>query len=198
MTKKYALIVLLSFALLDAEAAIVDIVCTDWRDVPLLTDRWSFDYDLQVLTLRDSVYEIGPPLSDLFRERSVWVSGLMDSESRFTIVENITNRTGVPLTGYMIALADTIITYNVIVQCSVQATGFPEIHQEGPHRVELAWSEPIPDGESFTIQFDVLSDTISHGRLLFNMDKVAIPEPATFALLGIGTLVLLRSRERLV
>jgi len=197
MNKKYALIVLLSFALsgADAEAAIVNLVCRDIRYDPWPEELWSFDYDSQVLTLTDFVYEIGIQPYIIHRERTVRVSGLMDSESTFTLVKNITNKTGVPLTGYEILLANTITTFNAIVEGSTQATGSPQIHQEGPLAVELAWLEPIPDGGSFLIQFDVFSSMIPSGGYSFGLNYTAIPEPATITLLGLGGLTLLRNRK---
>lgn len=171
-----------------AKGTIVEIVCTDEHG-PLPEDRWSFDYELQLLTITDLVHGI-------YQGRCIQVSGSTDSESRFTIVENVTNRTGVALTGYALLLDNSIITENVIVEGSVQATRFPEVHQTSSRRVEFVWPEAIPDRESFTIQFDVISRGMDPDRLLsLWLCRTAVPEPGTITLLGLCGLALLRTRR---
>ncbi|MCK4292681.1 MAG: PEP-CTERM sorting domain-containing protein [Planctomycetes bacterium] len=54
----------------------------------------------------------------------------------------------------------------------------------------------MPDGESFTIQFDVITRGADPDRpLALWIVKVAVPEPATIALLGSGGLVVLRNHR---
>lgn len=192
MIKKSACIlaVLVLTALLGttAMARILEIVCTDGHN-PLPSDLWSFDYDLQLLTITDLVHGI-------YQGRCIRVSGSTDSKSRFTIVENVTNRTGVALTGYALLLDNTIITENVIVEGSVQATRFPEVHQTSSRRVEFVWPEAIPDRESFTIQFDVISRGMDPDRpLALWLCRTAVPEPGTITILGLCGLALLRTRR---
>jgi len=123
MTKKGAVTVIVSVALLGsaAEAAVVELVCQDIRHDPLPADLWSFDYDSQVLTLLRSVHEINTEPYEWFSREYLRVDGFLDSESRFTIIENITNKTGVSLTRYAVIVGGSIISWHTIVLGSVLA-----------------------------------------------------------------------------
>ena len=104
-----------------ARATIVGIhECRDIRGVPLPSDHWSFDYDSQVLTIAVFVHDTGPGPSGLFPPLSVVVTGQQDTQSTLTIVENITNKTGVSFTGYELRLASPHSSYSEIVAGSFQ------------------------------------------------------------------------------
>ena len=194
MIRRFALITLVSSVLLGvvAEAALVHEITSVTRvdRTPIPDDLWGFDFDLQVLTLTDSVYEIGEPPYEIWRQRAVRVVGFADTGSQFTFVRHLTNLTGVPLTGFTANVSGTHVTFSSIVEGSAWATGFPEVYYDDGY-VELTWADPIPVGGTFTFQFDVYNSR----PLTFHVFDTAIPEPATVILLGLGGLTLMRSRR---
>ncbi len=167
--------------------------CRDGRGVPLPSGHWSFDYDSQLLQVAIFVDDVPGP-SDPYL-LSVVVTGRQDTQSSLTIVENITNRTGVALTGYKFYLAGTHLYYSEIVPGSIQVTGDPEVREEKHVRFELAWSEPIPPDGAFTIKFDVFNYQPTQGYWGFAMAQSPVPEPSTIALFSLGGLALLRRRS---
>ena len=179
-----------------ARATITDVGCSDLLDNPLPAEVWNFDYDLQVVTITVPIYDIGRP-SFPNPSNFVWVGGLQDSQSVLTVTENIINETGVPLTGYNLYLNNTVGTYSEIVVGTVQATGSPEVRWEDTHYIELVWSEPIPNGGGFTIQFDILNFYYGIGYR-FGLDQAVVPEPTTIAFWALGALVATRTTRRTV
>ncbi len=180
-----------------AEATITSIVCGDSVDDPYPAELWSFDYDLQVLTLTLSFNDIHVEPHYSSPPHFLRVGGTIDSQSVFNVTESILNETGVPLTGYSLYLGNTPGTWSDIVAGSVQATGSAQVYQHSLNYYELLWSEPIPHGGGFTIQFDVVNYLYNEDLFLFSLGEVVVPEPATIMLLGFGGLVGVRiSKQR--
>lgn len=176
-----------------AQGTITGVVCLDNFREPLPAEAWSFDYDLQAVTLTVSIYDAGRDLSGPAPPHFFWVEGTQDAPSILTVIENFVNETGVSLVGYNLSLGAW--TDSEIIVGTVQATGSPEVRQEHTYHIDLAWSEPIPHGASFTVQFDVLNYPYSGGYFGFALDQAVVPEPLTLTLLGLGGLALVRTRR---
>jgi hypothetical protein len=189
-----------------SRAAVVDIICRN-SDCGLLPEElWSFDYDSQVLTLNETIYEIGPYSAGINghtdRERTIQVRCIIDSDTTITVVKNVTNKTGVPWTSYAQWLSGADGTpepFFTMVKDSVKSPRLPIITYPWvtTHSfMRFSGPQRILDGESFAIQFDVAVDWPGDHKLAgFDLEAGAIPEPATISLLALGALVLLRKQK---
>ena len=85
-----------------ARSAIVNIDCGLWPEGH--TFSWSFDYDLQKLTISQTIYYLAYDLDPdpwwTYGTSSLGVGGLVDSASTFGVELTITNETGVEWIGY--------------------------------------------------------------------------------------------------
>jgi len=165
--------------------------CNFLYDNPSRSVRtWSFDYDLQLLTINEIVYEVDPKWSGFLE-----MGAMGDPCSTFDAVVNITNETGYTWTDYKIIygpppmIGDSIY----IVPGSIETTKLQTIIG-----TQSGWllSEPpaVFDGESFTMNFDMR--TGSHGRYFLEETRwLPIPEPVTIVLFGVGGLALLKKRK---
>ncbi len=175
------LVILITLFSTIAEADIVYLGCLDrWRRL-LPEDVWSFDYDLQQLTLTDMISELPADPCIFDPTLMVRVVGLVDLDSRFTVIRNITNNTGATWTGFILKMRRTIIAGSAsfvngsAVSTKLQTITYPE------WMIEFSGPEPVLDGESFMIQFDMQTDNTSHSSRLFDLilQQNPVAEPAT-------------------
>jgi hypothetical protein len=150
------------------------------------TTEWSFDYDLQELTVVETIYDIS-------HQVSAYLDGSADSKSTFTIVRTITNETGITWTGYVLEHMPGIVMGGVFVEGSASSTKLLTITEPVPWQIEFSGSPPVLDGESFTIQFDFA--VLRGGGFLNDIGGRPVPEPATIVLLGLGAAAFLRLRR---
>ena len=155
------------------------------------TYTWDFDYDLQLLTVQETILAIRPDRAWYFS-----IGGRVDSDSTFSVVRAITNETGVTWTGYSMTVppapaGSTTRAWAEILHETIEFTKFETVEHRGP---VLEFSGPpfVLGGESFTMSFDMHApyDARYDGRFRGGRAIVIIPEPATVLLLGLGTLVL--------
>jgi len=181
-------------------AGIVELRCQRLSNTLLADELWSFDFDLQILTLTDSVYETGEPPFYIKVQRAIQIwTRLNSAGTQFTVIQHIENQTGTALTGFTSYMGGTVATVNNIVDGSAWATESSEVHYLSPLKVEFSWSEPIPPGESFTTGYDIYVPFFNEPSSphVFTLFKTVVPEPATTLLFGLGGLVLLGNRRYL-
>jgi len=194
-----------------SQAAVVGIVCTDlenspWHGDPLPADVWSFDYHTQTLTINEVLHDMCPskdhPLGCFYDSAvRVWGWTTAPEQETLTIIKNITNETGITWTSYIQEL-DAGRSYCLFVEGSAESEKLPEITYKTqpplPYTVEFAGPEPVSDGESVTIRFDVWCDYSpdAPGKFYFDVTPNPIPEPQTISLLALGALTLLRKQKR--
>ncbi|MCK4292649.1 MAG: PEP-CTERM sorting domain-containing protein [Planctomycetes bacterium] len=173
-----------------AQATVVEIRCNFWTYGDS-TYTWSFDYDLQHLTITETISQL-----DFSGYIALW--GLVDTDSTFTVIRTITNNTGITWTGYGLYWRPTITPgYADIVRDSITSTHLQAITFPDRWTVDFSGSPLVLNGESFTINFDAVTrDTIhAQGQFFTTSQQNFIPEPGTISLLGLGGLLLLRKRK---
>ena len=106
---------------------------------------WSFDDESQVLRIYDTLFEFGFDWGE--------ITGVIDSESTFTVIRTIVNMTDVTWTGATLIGSMGIGGGGLIVDGSPKSTKLETISQEGS---EIVFSGPPPvlHGESFTFELD--------------------------------------------
>lgn len=172
-----------------SKGAVVDIRCHFHGYGNYSTYNWSFDYDLQQLTITETISEIELPYNAL----NLW--GALDSGSTFSVIRTITNDTGVSWTGYILESRGTIMPGGSVgyVPETVESTMLQTITYRERSIIEFAEPPPVLDGESLTIQFDLYTSGTVEFNAVFKQEFV--PEPATFSFLALGTLGLARRRN---
>jgi len=115
-----------------------------------------------------------------------------EADSTFTITSTTTNESGFTWIGYILTLAPADdVTF---VPGTAGSTKFQTVVYPNPQRLEFWAPVPVEHGQVVTLQFDL---SVPDGPpYTFSLTHNIIPEPATFALLGLGTAVLLAQRKR--
>ena len=114
-----------------------------------------------------------------------------ESHSTFTVTSTVTNETSVTWTGYEVTLDPAEAAE--FVSGSAGSTKFGTINEIDDWTLEF-WAplEVLPT-QVVTLQFDVYIP--DGGPYTFSLTQNPIPEPATVALLGLGTLALVMRRK---
>jgi len=181
-----------------AHSAILDIKCRFGGSYlsPSTVYLWGFDYDLQQLTVVETI--LGLEDSSYYH---VELEGTTDSEdSVFHVTTIITNDTGVAWTGL-------ILNYSPhgwlnISDDWIEVAGLTKLQTpvlQDRYCFEFSEPDPVLHGETFTMQFDVHvhpRDPAGVGMYFYDVwryELVPVPEPSTILLITMGGLALLRN-----
>ncbi len=136
--------------------------------------------------------ELGERLSEMGPDE-VEMSGMTSSDPNFTLIKTVENVTGVTWTAYQLVLDPVGVA--TFVPGTEGSTRFTDISFSADLKT-ITFAEPlaVPDGDTVTLQVDINIPTT--GSFGFNVCQHPIPEPATVALLGLGALVLIRTRKK--
>lgn len=115
-----------------------------------------------------------------------------ESHSKFTVTSTVTNEEGFTWTGYLLELNPAEAA--TFVNGSAGSTKFSTVTYPDDWTVVFAAPQEVAVGQVVTLQFDVYIP--DGGPYTFSLTQTPIPEPATFALLGLGSLVFLAKRRR--
>jgi hypothetical protein len=187
-----SLVAIIAFFRTSAWAAIIDIM------IPLAPPDlpWTFDYDLQQLTVTDVIYQMDPDAAHYMT-----IDGLVDSASTFKVIRNITNSTSVTWTGYTVITMMTILPFSAsIVPDTAESTNLQTITYPEKWIIQFSGAPFVLPGESLTISFDMCTPPGTYTDEVWFTVAVCenpVPEPMTLSLLGLGGLVLLRKRKTL-
>ena len=196
MMRKRGLVItwlaLITFFSTDVRAAVVDFF---WNGGAV--DAWTFDYDLQQLTVTQIVSELDP--GDFYHDRGFSFMAWTDSYTTFSVVATYTNNTGISWTALILEdqLPASTLTAGIVPE-SLESTMLQTIsYLERWWLIEFREPPPVLEGESVTIRFDMSTNESGHpdSRCDVVLMYSFIPEPSTIALFGLGGLALLRTRS---
>lgn len=152
---------------------------------PVNQHDWAFDYSGPTLTLNESIHSASKDL--------VLMSGETDSDPIFTVYKTIENTSGIAWTSYILTLSGGGGATFVQGTASARNGKLQTVNYIHPAAIKFSGPNPVKNGELLTLWFDINVPT--SGLFNFSLTQEPVPEPATMALLGLGSLGLLCRRR---
>jgi len=119
----------------------------------------------------------------------VVVSGETDADPVMHITKDVENSSGVAWSGYTVSLEGTGAEFVGAATSSHFGAGVVT-----PSLITYTAPDPVAPGEILTLGFDINVDI--SGLFSFTMTQTPLPEPATLAFFGLGSLGLVAMRRR--
>lgn len=185
MLKKTFISILLTALLVALSSGLAQATIVTIDDIVFSGPPGSYDADLSslptVVGLLECVEGFGPI--------EVQISGTANSS--FGINKAVKNETGMTWTAFELTLdAGSEAVFKNPSSETYLTTA--DITDDGK-KLTFSGDLPVKDTETVTMIFDI---EIPSGVFSFSMTQTGVPEPATIALLGLGSLVLIRRKRR--
>jgi hypothetical protein len=152
---------------------------------PVNQHDWAFDYSGPTLTMNETIRSTA---SD-----PVLMSGQTDSDPTFTVVKTIQNTSGINWTSYILSLSGGGGATFVSGSASAGGNKLQTVNYIHPAAIKFSGPNAVKNGDLLTLSFDINVPT--SGLFNFSLTQEPVPEPATMALLGLGSLGLFCRRR---
>lgn len=159
------------------QAGFVSVICSNDADPDFdATHEWGFDFENQSVYLIEDYLHWGPD--------SVNVSGITETDPDLSMTKAVTNLNGNVWTAYSLTLGGNATFV------SASSDLLPDVDLSDTYILFSGGTVEI--GQTLNMAFVVNVPTI--GDFSFCLTQLAIPEPASLSLLGLGALALIRRK----
>lgn len=179
-------------------------LCTFDDDPAGIHHSWGFDDGINELTLSETVHGGGVTFVDAVRisgtTEMVETSGDSGMEMAvpaftFHIAKTVTNQSASAWTSYNLQISDCVAGSVSFVDLGNTFASAPYLQTTAFSSTLITFSglDAVAVGQTVTLEFDVAVD--STGAFNFCLEQNPVPEPATMAILGLGSLVLMGRKK---